>query len=181
MKSIILGCLVFLPAMLFAQAYPKHTGKAPNIVNVSEKIKDAYDGSTKFKGNGTIPEKVIISTWTWLYFKAEDELIVKSPITFTDVSTEIVVEGTVRFAGIKMHGADTIFVREGLCIIDNIVSEHSKPNAWNTIVVDEGAELYIAGMLMRVGDNDITISTAGAQHSKIKIVPGAKLHQGMKR
>ena len=171
--------ILIISALLFsfnanAQLKEVSCSTAASSVRVGDPIKQSFEGSVCFSGSGEISNQLTLAAWPWLNISAEDTILVSAPIRFSETNAKVFSAGNVHFTNIAMDGGDTLFVKSGLCKVDAMTSENSTPSSWNTVVLEDGAELYWAGMLFTSGNEPATISTGGVKGSKIKIVSASE-------
>ncbi|GEM_PF-3215720 len=170
MKPILIISALLFSLNVVAQSTQVSCALATSSVQLGSETKQSYEGSVCFTGSGEISNQLKLAAWPWLNIAAEDTILVSAPINFSEANAKVYSAGNVHFSNIAMDGGDTLFVRSGLCKIDAITSENSLPDNWNTIVIEDGAELYWSGLLFASGSGPATISTGGVKGSKVKIV-----------
>lgn len=168
MKLLLMGACIALSLSATAQCSSIDCTAADNVVDIGDGLSSSYEGSTCFSGNGEIPTWVNPNNWPFMSFSSEEGMYMKQNINFGTLNDRVQTHGNVRLKYISMNGSDTIFVTSGTLQIDAWVANGYTSTTQNTIVLQNGAELFVNG----IQTYDGAILNGGGDGQKIKVIAG---------
>lgn len=174
-KYLIAPLLLGASLNLNAQCSEIDCADADYTVFIEDGLSTSYNGSVCFFGKGEIPNWVNWNNWDFLSFNSDSFLVVNQNINFGSFNNKVEVHNDVKLNYVSFDGGDTIFVKSGILYLNSWVSNNSTESNRNVIVLDEGTELFMAGMQYFAGSTWI----GGGTGNNIKVIEGCSIPLGI--